>query len=535
MFIFELLKVLPLLIVVLLMVLSCWLAGDVEAQDTTTVIPYPPHPGAIPSPAFTVTVNDEPVFVHRFATYNMNGYMDYAHFAMKGKVKIKISLAFRDIITCHISPLAYGVTPIIEGNTVTFELDQPRYLLVFLNEPVRFMSNGLMLFAEQFEKNPPRLGDANVTNIIDYGVDRTGKTLDTEKINHAISAVAAKPGGGILYFPKDSIYLTGTLYMKSNVQLYVEAGALIQGSGKSEDYPAVLNERRKIPRALIYFDNVENAGLLGRGTIDGDGYPALWQSAGGGGIQGYVFYNCRNIFIEDLLLRRSSAWSVHLIDSQYFTSRHVKIVNRKAQYNEDVYDFTTSSHMLVEDGFALTMDDFWAVKGMNNIMGPVEDIVVKGFVGYGYDSGLAIGYGPRECAMDYIKHLRLEDVHFITNMCDYAIWIDYTPDFFSVQPEEMKKRYAHNINVPLDDFRFVNCTFEEDGGAIYIAAGEAKLTNFVFENCTFYHPARSSLISGKNVSPVVFKNCVSAGKVISSVDELRAVGFQLEVPIEFEH
>ena len=86
-----------------------------------------------------------------------------------------------------------------------------------------------MLFAEPPEKNPPKLGDANVVNIMDYKVDNTGKTVETAKINQAISDVSAKPGGGVLFFPAGGVYMTGTLLMKSNVKLYVDAGALIQG------------------------------------------------------------------------------------------------------------------------------------------------------------------------------------------------------------------------------------------------------------------------------------------------------------------
>jgi len=43
-----------------------------------------------------------------------------------------------------------------------------------------------------------------------------------------------------------------------------------------------------------------------------------------------------------------------------------------------------------------------------------------------------------------------------------------------------------------------------------IDGGESPLTNFVFENCTFYHPTRPSLLAGKNVGPILFKNVTIA-------------------------
>ena len=141
----------------------------------------------------------------------------------------------RNVITCYIRPAAYGIHPQISGKSISFDLDQPRYLVIFFNEEPTFQSPGLLLFAEPEEKNPPKLGDANVVNIMDYKVDNTGKTLETATINRAITDVSARPGGGVLFFPA-GVYLSGEIVMQSNVKLYVDAGALIRGSRKNADY-----------------------------------------------------------------------------------------------------------------------------------------------------------------------------------------------------------------------------------------------------------------------------------------------------------
>jgi len=47
-----------------------------------------------------------------------------------------------------------------------------------------------------------------------------------------------------------------------------------------------------------------------------------------------------------------------VIDSENFTTRNIKIVNRKQQYHDDCYDLSGSTkHVLIENGFAMTMDD----------------------------------------------------------------------------------------------------------------------------------------------------------------------------------
>jgi len=530
------------------------LSALVSVASFAAVTPYPPYPGAAPSDSYKVTVDGQPVFVHKYFTYNQFNWMDYASFSMAGKVRVTVTLMVseRRVHTCSVRPLAYGIQPQINGNTVTFELDRPRYLVLFLNEYPSFYSTGLMLFAEPPEKNPPRLGDANVVNIQDYRVDSTGKTVETAKINQAISDVSVRPGGGVLFFPA-GIYLTGTVFVKSNVKLYVDAGAVIRGSHKNADYTAapVTGGGRQM-RAFIIFDNVENAGLAGRGAIDMQGYPWLWHdfqpdtSDGpardpdgkvidphGNGVRGYVINNSRNIAFQDLLLLRSAYWTVNVFGSENFSNRNIKIVGRKQQYHDDAYDFGGSKHILIEDGFAMTMDDTWAFYGgrdpRTGEVSGVEDFVVKGFVNYTYTAGIAIGYG----GAPPIKHLRFEDVHFVTNHNKYAIWIQLTPAYFSGRGYSSGTKFSKNA--VLDDFRFVNCSFENDGGHVYIDGGEQPLTNFVFENCNFYFAAtRPGMLMGKGVGPVLFKNVKVKGAVIRNAEDLERAGFDVLVPVKFE-
>ena len=518
------------------------------------VTPYPPDPGAVPSVAYKVAVDDQPVFVHNFLTYDQFNWMDHASFGMTGKVHVTVTnlVSDRKLITCHIRPMAYGIQPQISGNTCSFDLDRPRYLVIFLNEEPIFHSAGLLLFAELPEKNPAKLGDPNVVNIMDYKVDNTGKTVETAKINQAISEVSAKPGGGVLFFPT-GIYLTGTVQVKSNVKVYIDAGAVIRGSTKSTDYPTVPAPAggRQL-RGFIVFNDAENAGLAGRGAIDMDGYPRLWHdfqpdtSDGrardaegkvldphGNGIRGYIINNSHNISFQDLLLLRSAYWTVNVFGSENFSTHHIKIVNRKQQYHDDAYDFSGSSHILIEDGFAMTMDDTFALYGggggrSGGVARGIEDLVVKGFVNYTYTSALAIGYGSAPA----VKHVRFEDVHFVSTHNKFAVWIQLTPAYFIGRGYSSGSRPSRNA--ALDDFRFVNCSFENDGGHIYIDGGENALTNFVFENCTFYKTTKPSLLMGKSVGPVLFKNVKINGAAIRNAEQMKRAGVDLSVPVKFE-
>ncbi|MGB9456920.1 MAG: glycosyl hydrolase family 28-related protein [Bryobacteraceae bacterium] len=74
--------------------------------------------------------------------------------------------------------------------------------MIFINEEPLFSGTGLLLFADAPEAGAPKLGGPNVVNIMDYHIDNTGKTVETAKINQAISDVSARPGGGVLFFPR---------------------------------------------------------------------------------------------------------------------------------------------------------------------------------------------------------------------------------------------------------------------------------------------------------------------------------------------
>ena len=69
---------------------------------------------------------------------------------------------------------------------------------------------------------------ATVCDVRDYGASGNGKTKDTQAIQKAIEACAQK-GAGVVYFPPGS-YLTGTITLRSNLTLHIEAGATLLAS-----------------------------------------------------------------------------------------------------------------------------------------------------------------------------------------------------------------------------------------------------------------------------------------------------------------
>ena len=101
----------------------------------------------------------------------------------------------------------------------------------------------------------------NAIYIRDFGAIPNDTTKNNaQSISSAID-FCNKNGGGIVVVDNGE-YTSGTIYMKSNVVLYIEKGSSIIASHNNDDYTE---------NALIYADNCENIGIIGPGKICGEG------------------------------------------------------------------------------------------------------------------------------------------------------------------------------------------------------------------------------------------------------------------------
>jgi alpha-L-rhamnosidase len=105
-----------------------------------------------------------------------------------------------------------------------------------------------------------------------------GTTLNTANIQFAIDLLSSK-GGGTLVVPK-GVFLTGAIFLKPGVNLYLEEGAVLKGSTDRKDYPKFITRieghSQEFLPALINADKVDHLRISGPGTLDGSGKP-FWQ------------------------------------------------------------------------------------------------------------------------------------------------------------------------------------------------------------------------------------------------------------------
>lgn len=162
-------------------------------------------------------------------------------------------------------------------------------------------------------------------NVKDFGAKGDGKTLDSPAIDKAIEA-AAKAGGGTVYVPA-GVYLSGSIHLKSNINLYLAAGSKILAS---KDNPGVYDPEEEPYNETIYQDGghtyfhnsliwgqkLNNVTISGEGMIDGEGLTKKGSQVGEGKYgkanKAICIVESNNVQIRDITIFRGGHFAILL-------------------------------------------------------------------------------------------------------------------------------------------------------------------------------------------------------------------------------
>lgn len=334
-----------------------------------------------------------------------------------------------------------------------------------------------------------------------------GKKLNTLAIQKAIEDCG--PGQGI-YIPS-GVFLTGALKLHSNMELYLEQNAVLQGTECAEDYLPRIKSRfegieMECYSSLLNLGNLNHADgyncrnvvIRGKGTIASGGRrlaehvistererikeyltelgDKINECENADTIPGRVrprlinISNCQNVRISGVTLKNGASWNVHMIYSDRIVTDRCTF-RSEGVWNGDGWDPDSSTNCILFGCTFFTGDDSVAIKSGKN------------------PEGNAIG---RPC-----EHIRIFDCrsaygHGITigsemsgGVNDVEIWdCDLGSSLYGIEIKGTKKRGGYVRNIRVRDCTAARILihsvgYNDDG----ISAGVPP----IFEKCRFEH------------------------------------------------
>ena len=283
-------------------------------------------------------------------------------------------------------------------------------------------------------------------SIVDFGAVADGETMNTKAINEAIRA-CAKKGGGTVVVPA-GMWLTGPIEFESNIDLQVDAGAVVLFSPKFEDYPVPARGNRVT--SPIHGQGLTNIAITGNGMFNGNGQhwrpvkkekltDRQWKDlVGSGGVvtpdgkmwwpskeamngESYLknlrttsknpspedvagareflrptmvdFSDCRNVLIDGPTFTNTPGWVLHPTECENVIIRNTTVINNWWGQNTDAADISGCRNVLFYRNVLNAGDDGICMKS-----GPskkrefaLENIVIADCIVYHGHGGFVIG------------------------------------------------------------------------------------------------------------------------------------------------
>jgi polygalacturonase len=417
--------------------------------------------------------------------------------------------------------------------------------------------------------SPPVFPDKDFT-VTKFGAVGNGKTDCTKAFKKAIEKCSAA-GGGRVVVPK-GIFLTGALYLKSNVNLYVSEDAIIKFSTDPKKYLPLVYARWEGVECmnyspLIYAFEEENIAVTGKGVLDGQSsYEHWWNWKGsedttkanqrearkkllemgennvpvadrtfgeGSFLRPNFFepYRCKNILVEGVTFKNSPMWFLNPVLCKNVTFLSVKTEGLGP--NNDGIDPESCTDVLVKNCFFNNGDDCMAIKSGRNGDGrrvnvPCENIIIQGCTMKDGHGGVSIGSE----ISGSVRNVFIEDCSMDSPNLDRALRIKTN----AMRGGIVEKVYLRNIKVGqvseaaikidfyyeegeaghftpiVRDIEVKNLECNKSRFAIWIRTFEkSPATNVSIENCSFQNVTEPNVLDNvRNLSMVGVKISLAA-------------------------
>ncbi|MEP6901630.1 MAG: glycosyl hydrolase family 28 protein [Actinomycetota bacterium] len=288
-------------------------------------------------------------------------------------------------------------------------------------------------------------------DIMTYGGVGDGQTVNTKALQKAIDDCNRNGGGEVLV--PTGVFIIGTVYLKSNVNLHLTSGAVIRGSSNLNDYEPYTPEKPFAPihKGMFFAENAENISITGEGQIDGSGdvffeldkakkidaagtkytrqkenFRRVEAGIGDGPVvprdrpyQMFVFSNCRRVTVKDIFITNAPFWCLHFADSDSIHVSGIRLWNNLLAPNADGIDLTSSTNVVIDNCDIRTGDDslvvggydhHFEIPGFKRLRHPSGNIVISNCNLQSSSSGIRIGFLDQNS----VKNVQVSNVN-ITN------------------------------------------------------------------------------------------------------------------------
>ena len=444
---------------------------------------------------FSLTVNGQTVNVEKYQDYH------YAHFSFDGTVNLKIT-ASNNIDTFTISPKSYSISGTKSGKDLAFSLTQdstlPMYIVIQINDLEK-----LVILGDPLEVNPPPPSGTGIYNIKNspYNADSTGSTDVTSILQQAINNASAA-GGGTVYFPAGIYKVIKSLYLQSNVTLYLAGGAVIRSTTNrnemiSAEMTYTSGDENWIHPVLRMGSSKVNIAIKGRGVIDASGIALMDTNTLQYRRRALNLSLTEGLTLEGIIVKDATSWTVAVTDSQNISETNVKVLNHKnaALYKpeNDGINICSSAHAIVDKCFVMTVDDAMCSKSTGS--NETYDVTFSNNVVFSSCAGVKAGmqghshmYNIRFLNNNVLQARRgivaenttgtnvIEDIHFInTNIETLVTTIAGGSQPIYIEAKTGPVKNIHITGANYDNFGTVNSLIK--GSSSSINADNVLLTD----------------------------------------------------------
>lgn len=233
-------------------------------------------------------------------------------------------------------------------------------------------------------------------SILDFGAVRGGIEDSAGAIQAAIDAAGAA-GGGRVTVPQ-GVFLSGSLFLKSHVELHLEAGARLVCSLDEKhikSFPTRAGGEGLDGWSGGFFigtAGAEDVTISGSGVIDGQGTKVFFERDEDGGFREcpkaaavfrprlLMFEDVQNLTVRGVTLRDAAFWTFHMAGCRRVLVDGIRIINDERGVNNDGIDPDSCRDVIIRGCLIQTGDDAIVVKStaaMSARYGACENIIIS--------------------------------------------------------------------------------------------------------------------------------------------------------------